>query len=431
MPTLLRRAVLAVGIVVALAVLAASGRAQPAAPRMLAVPDRANEHVSAAASHTFVALAWAATTADGRTDIFSAVSRDGGASFASPVRVNDVAGQASANAEQPPRVALVSRPGAIPEIVVVWTARGDAGTRLLTARSRDGGTTFGRAAAVAGSDAAGNRGWHSIAVDGDGRVHAAWLDHRDGAASGGHAHHQHGTAASRAPEDGTTRAQRSQIFAASLDGSVAARSLARGVCYCCKTAMASAPGGGLFVAWRHVYAGNRRDIAFASSRDGGRTFTAPIRISEDEWQLDGCPENGPAMTVDAGQRVHVIWPTLVAERGRETLRLFHASTADGRTFTPRAALPTAGAAYHPQLVVTGDGTLAAAWDEFAAGGRRLKVAHGRPDASGRVQFTAREMATSGSAFSPALAATSSGVVVAWTARDAGRAAIMVSAFRPR
>ena len=72
----------------------------------------------------------------------------------------------------------------------------------------------------------------------------------------------------------------------------------KGVCYCCKVAMATAADGAIIAAWRHVYAGNIRDIAFTISRDGGRTFAAPQRLSEDRWQLAGCPDDGPALAVD-------------------------------------------------------------------------------------------------------------------------------------
>jgi hypothetical protein len=88
--------------------------------------------------------------------------------------------------------------------------------------------------------------------------------------------------------------------------------LAGGVCYCCKTAIASDAAGGVYAAWRHVYDGNVRDIPFIKSADGGRTFGAPVRVSDDNWVLDGCPENGPSLTVDEKGRIHVVWPTLVS-----------------------------------------------------------------------------------------------------------------------
>src|ERR1700710_3157521 len=85
-----------------------------------------------------------------------------------------------------------------------------------------------------------------------------------------------------------------------------------GVCYCCKTSLVTGDDGSLYAAWRHVYPGNIRDIAFTVSRDSGRTFADPVRVSDDRWVLDGCPENGPAMAIDGRNRVHIVWPTLVS-----------------------------------------------------------------------------------------------------------------------
>ncbi|HET9267196.1 MAG TPA: hypothetical protein VFO31_03495 [Vicinamibacterales bacterium] len=76
----------------------------------------------------------------------------------------------------------------------------------------------------------------------------------------------------------------------------------------------------MYVAWRHVYPGNVRDIAFTMSNDGGKTFAAPIRVSDDRWVLDGCPEKDPALAVDAHRRVDVVWPTLVPPAGAAGLR---------------------------------------------------------------------------------------------------------------
>ena len=140
-------------------------------------------------------------------------------------------------------------------------------------------------------------------------------------------------------------AQKSKLFFASLDGAAAPRAVTGGVCYCCKTALVSTSEA-VFAAWRHVYPGNLRDMAFTMSRDGGRTFAAPVRVSEDKWALEGCPDDGPAMAVDAQNRIHIVWPTLVggATRGRRA-RTSRCSTRCQRTagnsrhasgFPPRA-----------------------------------------------------------------------------------------------
>jgi hypothetical protein len=415
------------------------GQSAPGPATTVGVPDRVNEYASVASEGAWVALAWAASSDATGTNVYAAVSRDGGASFGTPVRVNAVEKQASVNGEQPPRIAFIPgdrvRGSGSPAIVVVWTAKAAAGTALLSARSGDGGRSFGPSTPVPGSEAAGNRGWESIAVDhATGRVYVVWLDHRDTAAQadGAHAMHQHGAAAAAAATpsgDGAARAQRSQLFVGSLGADAAVHGIARGVCYCCKTAATMGADGAVYVAWRHVYAGNQRDIAFATSRDHGRSFTDPQRVSQDAWQLDGCPENGPSLAVGSGGRVFVLWPTLVKAAAGETLRLFLSSTTDGARFTPRAPLPAAGAAYHPQLVTAADGTLIAAWDEVVTGApRRVRLARGRPDGSGQARFDLIDVGPDADGSYPVVTVTPNHVVMAWTMRGASPKPIRVRRF---
>src|SRR5215472_8482834 len=111
----------------------------------LAISGRANATPSVAALDQSVAVVWGATLPSGGTDVYSAISRDGGRTFQKPVRVNDVDGDASLGLEQPPRISLVAHKGHDPSIVVVWTAKTKDGTRLLVARSENGGVSFARA----------------------------------------------------------------------------------------------------------------------------------------------------------------------------------------------------------------------------------------------------------------------------------------------
>ncbi len=100
------------------------------------------------------------------------------------------------------------------------------------------------------------------------------------------------------------------------------------------------------------------------SRDGGTTFSPAARISEDGWQLDGCPDDGPAMAVDRNNVVHIVWPTVIGGDNPEGA-LFHASTKDGRRFTPRRRIPTLGSPKpsHPQIAIDPTGQIYVAWDE--------------------------------------------------------------------
>jgi hypothetical protein len=378
-----------------------------------------------------VALAWGASTAEGVTDVYLAVSRDAGRSFSAPVRVN--VSPANLSGEQPPGIALVPRAGGEPSIVVVWTSKSPDGTRLVSSRSDDGGKTFAAAVPVPGSEAPGNRGWESVVTDREGHVAAVWLDHRE-LASGGHAmamgaNHEHAMGA-EGKTDAVARAQRSKILFARTDGAGDALPIASGVCYCCKTALAASPmTGGIFAAWRQVYAGNIRDIAFARSGDGGKTFTAPERVSEDNWMLDGCPENGPSLVVDSRDRIHVVWPTLLPaadSTSEPTLALFYAMSQDGRTFTPRARIPTGGVARHPQIALAPGGDLFVVWDEQEGGTRRVAAARGRSAGSSAVTFVRQTISDAGAATYPVVASVLDADVVAWTSGASGASVIRVA-----
>jgi hypothetical protein len=152
------------------------------------------------------------------------------------------------------------------------------------------------------------------------------------------------------------------------------------VCFCCKTAVATS-GTRVYVAWRHIYPGSIRDIAVARSSDNGQTFGEPARLSEDDWKIAGCPDDGPAMAADGHGGIHLAWPTFVPG---ETPRkgIFYASLTDAGTFTPRLRLD-AGTAdpAHPQLASDVHGTSAVVWDERAENSRRIvlrRVTNGTP-----------------------------------------------------
>jgi hypothetical protein len=365
-----------------------------------------------------VAIAWGATPAGGKADVFVAVSRDAGATFGPPVRVNATEGEPRLGGELPPRVVILPpRAGQDAEVVVAYGAK-NAATEIKVARSRDGGRTFLPAESVSAPGAAGDRGWHAMTLDAAGRAHVMWLDHRGLAArkAESHAHRE------AAAMDGAAMAQLSGLYY--WPGAGAERELAKGVCFCCKVAMTAAPGGAIFAAWRHVYPGNIRDIAFTVSRDGGRTFTAPARASADQWQLAGCPDDGPAVTTDAQGTLHLVWPTVIGGDQPEGA-IFYASSGDGTTFSPRQRVPTLGAPrpMHPQIAVTGSGALMVAWDEVIDGVRQAAWRSVTIDAGGRPVFgEAHRLGAAGASSSyPMIVATAKRPLAIWV--DAGRIAV--------
>jgi hypothetical protein len=386
----------------------------------LGVSGAANATPSLATLDRLVAAAWSATSPEGTADIYVAVSADAGTTFATPVRVNTA--PASVSGEQGPRIAL-SQPNGTPVVTVLWVSAAEGGRRLLTSESTDGGKTFAEPMTLPGSDAPGMRGWQALGSDGGHALTAVWLDHRRHvapapAASGSHQHVHAGTNVAEADTAaaGVAFAQLSDLYVAPLDGSRPAMPVAAGVCYCCKTAVAYGPGGEVFVAWRHVYEGNMRDIALAVSRDGGRTFTGPVRVSEDRWSIAGCPDDGPAMAVDDGDRVHLVWPTVTTDAaGTQTKAVFYAMSSDGRTFSPRVRLSGDRPANHPQIALAGDGRIAVAWDASATGARTLEVVTGAPRDDGQVTFSRPAGLATEEGVYPVLATAANRLLLAWTA----------------
>jgi hypothetical protein len=432
----------ALGVAVSVAWL---GGAVSSGDGVLKVDGRSNANPSIAAAGAFVAVAWVASAEGGGAGVFAAVSSNAGRTFSTPVPVSGTAA-VDVSGEQPPRVVLGPRQGRAPGIVVVWTSKTPSGTRLLTARSDDGGRQFSAPALVPGSDAAGNRGWESVAMTPGGDAFAVWLDHREtasnrpAAAGGAHQHaHAEESAAETAPPDpsrpdGAIRAQLSKLFFGPVSGSGAARALAGGVCYCCKTTLAAGPDGRFYAAWRHVYPGNLRDIAFTMSDDGGKTFAPPVRVSEDRWVLNGCPENGPSLAVDARRRVHMVWPTLVpaaTPSGESTLALFYAMSSDGRRFTARQRIPATAVARHPHMALGPAGDVFVVWDESTGGRRQIGTARGTVDVNGVASFTRRTIDDKEQATYPVVAVTADGPLVAHVSRPAtGPSLIRVTRVSP-
>jgi hypothetical protein len=383
----------------------------PTGASSLAIAGRSNATPWVASDGPLVAVVWGASIAD-KTDVFLAVSHDSGKTFGTPVQVNMIPGEARLGGELPPRVALTAGRGpSTAEVVVLWTAR-SAATSIKRARSRDGGRTFEPPVELQGADATGDRGWPSLALDGRGTTHAIWLDHRGLAARSANASRDH---KSGAAHDGVAMARKSGLYYAA-GTPMAGRELAKGVCYCCKTALTAGADRAVYAAWRHVYPGNIRDIAFTFSRDGGRSFAEPVRVSEDTWAINGCPDDGPAIAVDRGGQVHLAWPTVVGGPNPEGA-LFYASTRDGRTFTPRTRIPTLGSARptHPQIVVDRRGRIVVAWDELLDGQRVAAAREVTRPWGQRVDFgQVITLSPGGPATYPVLAATDSGVVAVWT-----------------
>ena len=385
-----------------------------------------NAMPSLAALGDRVVLIWTGTK-DGVMSVYSAVSEDRGATFNIQRRVNDQPGDVSANVEQPPRVAISSA-----GITVIWSSKKSGNTAIRLSRSTDGGRRSVPRRRSTTPSLTGARGWESIAAAADGGVHVVWLDGRNAQKSADAASHEHHMSdmARGAPMDHSKMAAmaarpptRQDVFAATIDpsGKVTEAPVAANVCFCCKTAVAVGSHGQVFAAWRHIFPGSLRDIAMAVSADGGRKFGPLARVSEDQWEIAGCPEDGPAVALDSSDTAHIVWPTVVNE-GQPQKAVFYASTKDGRTFTPRVRLSAAGQeeAAHPQIAVGSSGAVAAVWDEPR--GNTRQVIFRSLGADGQWS-AARLLDSTGTASHPVVVPVADGFLVGWASGEAVTSAV--------
>ena len=166
-----------------------------------------------------------------------------------------------------------------------------------------------------------------------------------------------------------------------------------------------------------------RDIAFRTI-GGAAPPTDAVRISEDQWQLAGCPDDGPAMVKEDAGRIHVVWPTLV-KGDTPSKGIFYASTNNRRVFSARERLDdgTSRAASHPQLTRVGATGLAVLWDEPVEGSRRVLLRH-RPGTSAPWS-PVEALPDEAPAYYPAAASVRDALLAVWTSATTPRSTIVV------
>lgn len=79
------------------------------------------------------------------------------------------------------------------------------------------------------------------------------------------------------------------------------------VCDCCSTSAAYTKNG-VIVVYRDRSAEEIRDISVV--RQIGQDWTRPRNLHADNWEIAGCPVNGPKVIADGGNNVAVAWYTM-------------------------------------------------------------------------------------------------------------------------
>ncbi len=134
------------------------------------------------------------------------------------------------------------------------------------------------------------------------------------------------------------------------------------ICDCCQTDVAVTAVGPVAV-YRDRTVDEIRDIYVARHTDGRWQPGSPL--NDDNWQIAGCPVNGPAITA-RGANVAAAWFSVPNQLPAVQLRF----SADGAaTFGPAIKLASEGALGHVDAVMLADGSAVVSWLQADSGGR--------------------------------------------------------------
>jgi hypothetical protein len=285
---------------------------------------------------------WLAWTANGTVSV--AHSRDLGRTFSPPIAVNPAPLDLDWGPDSRPSIAVDKDNHVFVAFARFRNSKFDG--EVLFSRSLDGGSSFAAPKPI--TENAESQRFQTLALDADGALFAAWLDKRG-----------------RGPamEHGEKYIGAGLAFAWSNDhgATFAAAKIAQDhTCECCRLGVGFAGPGRPVVAFRNVFGGTVRDHAVMTFLDPHTP--GPIqRVSVDDWQTDVCPHQGPTLAIAPDGTYHIAWFT----EGNARKGLFYASSADGgRSFTRPMPIgdPTRNPA-RPYLL-SADRRLWLVWKEF-------------------------------------------------------------------
>jgi hypothetical protein len=196
-------------------------------------------------------------------------------------------------------------------------------------------------------------------------------------------------------------------------------SVGKGLCECCKLGVAFADGGKtVYLVDRQVDYNQIRNHVLRKSIDGGKTFAAPVVISDDGWQVPSCPHSGPSIGRDSRGWLHVTWFTL-GRTEREAGIYYSVSTDGGKSFQARRLVHanTAPEILYSTLILGNDDTVYVAWSNLD-GNNRAQIFLRTLSPDGHSWGPIKQVSNAeGNASRPVLALLKDRLHVAWTETD--------------
>jgi len=224
--------------------------------------------------------------------IFVDYSDDNGKNYSSPVKINPTPQKISVWAENPPAI-VIAQSGRIH--LLYYADEQQKGTNFYS-YSDDNGKSFSTPVLI--SDKA-HHAMHYLAkmlLDNQDNLFLFWHDAR---------HNHLLNRGELALYYSKTEKNKKNVFENKF--------MSHGICSCCRMATALDIKGFPVIFTRMVFSENIRDHALFKMDENGQ-WLAPQRITYDNWQIEACPEHGPALAIDNQNRRHLAWFSLGDKR---------------------------------------------------------------------------------------------------------------------
>jgi len=281
-----------------------------------------------------------------------------------------------------------------------WLVKSGAGTYAYDvniALSKDGGKTWDKPVVPHLDKTHTEHGFVSLIPLTDGRVGAVWLDGRNLKDL------NHNDEHSAQTESMTLR------FAA-IDGKGKLSDeflLDERVCECCQTSAAMTSEGPI-VAYRDRSDTEVRDIFVVRSKNG--VWGAPGPVHADNWQINGCPVNGPSIVAN-GSHVAIAWFTEAGDAPRVKVAF---SDDSGATFARPIEVDDGAAIGRVDALLLADGSVLVCWMAGTVESGAIKVRRIQADGTlGQPAEIAKTDISRSSGF-PRMARLGNEVYFAWT-----------------
>lgn len=283
-----------------------------------------------------ILLSWVRTINDSSHIFCYATSADG-KSFSTPVSI-PASSNIHPHAENLPKI--IAKPSG--EMIALWGSanpnpKNKYSGLVFYSQSFDDGKTWNNARILTADTASFDQRYYDVALLPDGEAGIIWLDNRKTVS-------KEGSGLYFARTSGTSGFQNEQL-------------ISQPCCQCCRTELFIDTKGGIHALYRAILNDSIRDMVHTVSTNNGKNFSDPVRISNDNWILKGCPHTGPAMTENK-MGLHFTWFTGAAKKG-----CFYTSSSDnGTSFAIPDSVSSSGS--HPQLASLTNGELLIVWDQI-------------------------------------------------------------------